>query len=92
MTDGAAPLSRRLLEHPSPASRRKNGSLSCLLRTYAHLEDRLWHTTKKLERLDVAIAESLRRLRRIGHDKDRIRVRQMDRQEVDLAQGATDLG
>ena len=49
------------------------------------IEDRLRHTTKEVEGFDVPIAERLCRLSRIGHDKDRIGMGQMHRQEVDFA-------
>lgn len=56
------------------------------------VEDRLRHATEEIEGFDVAVAERLGCLRRIGHHKSCIRMRQMDRQKMDLAQWAIDLG
>ena len=49
------------------------------------VEDRLRHAAEEAERSHVAVAERFRRLRRIGHHKAGIRVRQVKREEVDLA-------
>ena len=54
------------------------------------VEDRLRHAAEERERLNVAVAEGFRRLRRIGHHEAGVRVRQVEREEVDLALHAAD--
>ena len=54
------------------------------------VEDRLRHAAEERERLHVAVAERFRRLGRIGHDEDRVGVRQVHREEVDLLLDAAD--
>ena len=54
------------------------------------VEDRLRHAAEERERLHVPVAERLRRLCRVGHHEDGVRVRQVQREEVDLALHATD--
>jgi hypothetical protein len=49
------------------------------------VEDRPWHAAKEAEGPHVAIAEGLLALRRIGANEAGIRVRQVKREEADLA-------
>jgi hypothetical protein len=48
------------------------------------VQNRPRHAAKKCERLNVAVAERLSRLRRIGNDKAGVRVRQIKCEEVNL--------
>jgi len=54
------------------------------------VEDRQRDAAEELESLHMAIAERLRRLRRIRDHEARIRVRQIECEEVDLALDAGD--
>ena len=56
------------------------------------VEDRLRHAAEESEGLHVAVAEGFRRLRRIRHHEAGVRVRQVEREEVDLALDAADHG
>src|SRR5512143_2570130 len=49
------------------------------------VEDRSRHTTEESEALHMAIAEGFLALRRIGGHKAGIRMRQVEREEMDLA-------
>src|SRR6202048_683782 len=54
------------------------------------IEDRLRHAVEERERSHVPVAERFRRLRRVAHHEDRVGVRQVHREEVDLALDAAD--
>src|SRR4051794_14208318 len=54
------------------------------------VQDRLRHPAEECKRSNVAVAKSFRRLRRIANHEARVRVRQVEGKEVDLALYPTD--
>src|SRR5450631_1157057 len=54
------------------------------------IEDRLRHAVEERERSHVPVAERFRRLCWVAHHEDRVEVRQVHREEVDLALDAAD--
>ena len=52
----------------------------------------MWNAAEKVERGDMAVAERFRRLGRIRLDEDRVALRQVDDEEMDLLLDAADDG